>query len=184
MCRRWILALATASCAGIGMPAAADQNDPRLEALLTALRSAPPGTARLIEQQVWVIWGRSGDQAVDRLMAEGVARLNEGNYDAALKRFDRVVELAPGFAEGWNKRATTLFAMGQFKESVQAIDKVLVLEPRHFGALSGLGLCDIRLGKDREALAAFERAAAIDPNLPGVQAHIEALKQRLIRDSI
>ena len=117
-------------------------------------------------------------------MAEGIARLNEGNYDAALKLFDRVVELAPGFAEGWNKRATTLFAMGQFEKSVQAIDKVLALEPRHFGALSGLGLCDIRLGKDKEALAAFERAAAIDPNLPGVQAHIEALKQRLIRNSI
>jgi tetratricopeptide (TPR) repeat protein len=184
MRRLWILALAMASCIAVGMPATADQHDPRLDALLTALRSAPPGTARLIEHQVWVIWGNSGDQAIDTLMQEGTARLDEGNYDAALKLFDRVVERAPGFAEGWNKRATTLYAMGLFEKSVQAIGKVLALEPRHFGALSGLGLCDMRLGKDKEALAAFQRAAAIDPNLPGVQAHIEALKQRMIRDSI
>jgi Flp pilus assembly protein TadD len=166
------------------MPAAADQNDPRLEPLLTALQNAPTEMARPIEQQIWAIWGRSGNQAVDTLMAEGISRLNEGNNDAALERFDRVVGLAPNFAEGWNKRATTLYTMGQFEKSTQDIDKVLALEPRHFGALSGLGLCDIRLGKDREALAAFQRAAAVDPNLPGVQANIETLKKRLIKDSI
>jgi|tagenome__1003787_1003787.scaffolds.fasta_scaffold20411482_1 Flp pilus assembly protein TadD len=182
---RMILVVAVASCTGIGMPAAADQNDPRLGALITALKTAPTTeTARLIEQRIWAIWEASGDKAVDTLMAEGIARLNAGDNDAALKLFDRVVELAPGFAEGWNKRATTLYAMGRFEKSAQDIDKVLALEPRHFGALSGLGLCDMRLGKDREALAAFQRAAAVDPNLPGVQAKIEALKKRLIQDSI
>jgi Flp pilus assembly protein TadD len=74
--------------------------------------------------------------------------------------------------------------MGRFAESAQDIEKVLALEPRHFGALSGLGLCNVRLGRDREALSAFQRAAAVDPNLPGVQAQIEALKKRLINDSI
>lgn len=181
---RWILALAMASCIAAATPAAADQHDPRLDALLAALPTAPPGRARQIEHQVWVIWANSGNPAIDSLMAEGTARLDEGNYDAALRLFDRVVDRAPGFAEGWNKRATTLYAMGLFQKSVQAIDKVLALEPRHFGALSGLGLCDMRLGKDKEALAAFQRAAAIDPNLPGVQARIAALKQQLIRDSI
>jgi Flp pilus assembly protein TadD len=178
------LALAVATCVGISVPAAADQNDPRLEALLPALTTAPTEAARVIERQIWAIWSKSGDQAVDSLMQEGIARLNEGNNDAALKLFNRVVELAPGFAEGWNKRATTLYAMGRFSASVQDIDKVLALEPRHFGALSGLGMCDIRLGKDREALLAFERAATVDPSLPGVQATIEKLKTRLIRDSI
>jgi Flp pilus assembly protein TadD len=184
--RRWrFLALIMVSCVGVGIPAAADQHDPQLEALLTALKTASTiETARLIEQRIWTIWTHSGDPAVDKLMAEGIARLNADDNEAALKLFDRVVELAPGFAEGWNKLATTLYAMGRFAQSVQAIDKVLALEPRHFGALSGLGLCDMRLGKDQEALAAFERAAAIDPNLPGVQANIKALKKRLIRDSI
>ncbi len=131
-----------------------------------------------------MIWSKSGVDAVDSLMTEGTARLNAGDNDAALALFDRVVELAPGFAEGWNKRATTLYAMGKFEKSALDIDKVLALEPRHFGALSGLGLCDIRMGKDREALAAFQRAAAVDPHLPGVQAKIEALKKKLIENSI
>jgi Flp pilus assembly protein TadD len=185
MRRRRIFFLAFASCVVVGMPVAADQNDPRLEPLTTALKTAPTAeAARSIEQRIWAIWTESGVEAVDALMAQGIARLNEGDNDAALRLFDRVVVLAPDFAEGWNKRATTLYSMGRFEKSVQDIDKVLALEPRHFGALSGLGLCDIRLGKDREALAAFQRAAALDPNLPGVQANIEALKKRLVRDSI
>jgi Flp pilus assembly protein TadD len=167
------------------MPAVADQNDPRLEPLFTALKTAPTTeAARPIEERIWAIWAKSGDKAVDVLMAEGVARLNGGDNDAALELFDRVVAVAPNFAEGWNKRATTLYTMGRFEDSTRDIDKVLALEPRHFGALSGLGLCEIRLGKDREAFAAFERAAGVDPNLAGVQANLDALKKRLIKDSI
>jgi Flp pilus assembly protein TadD len=185
MRRRWILALALISCVGTEMPAGADQNDLRLEQLIAALKNATTTEmARPIEQQIWVIWATSGDETVDGLMAEGTARLNGGDNEAALELFDRIVALAPGFAEGWNKRATTLYTMGRFEQSVQDIDKVLALEPRHFGALSGLGLCDIRLGKDREALAAFQRAAAVDPNLPGVQSNIAALKEWLIKNSI
>jgi Flp pilus assembly protein TadD len=185
MRRRPIVSLALASCIGVGVPAAADQHDPSLEPLMTELKTAPTAeAARPIEQRIWMIWGKSGDAAVDTLMEQGIARLNEGDDDAALGLFDRIVGLAPGFAEGWNKRATTLYTMGQFERSMQDIDKVLTLEPRHFGALSGLGLCNIRLGNDKAALAAFQRAAALDPNLPGVQTNIEALKKRLIRDSI
>jgi len=179
------LSLAFSICVSIGIPAAADQNDPGLGPLIAALGSAPTAeAAQPIEARIWAIWGRSGDQTVDTLMAEGIARLEQGEPDFALELFDRVVQLAPDFAEGWNKRATTLYAMGQFEKSIKDIDKVLALEPRHFGALSGLGLCDVRLGKDREALAAFELAAAVDPNLPGVKANIEALKKRLIKNSI
>jgi tetratricopeptide (TPR) repeat protein len=185
MRHRRIVSLAFASCIGMGMPAAADQHDASLEPLMTELKTAPTAeAARPIEQRIWSIWGKSGDATVDILMEQGVARLNEGDDDAALELFDRIVGLAPGFAEGWNKRATTLYTMGRFDRSMKDIDKVLALEPRHFGALSGLGLCNIRLGNDKAALAAFQRAAALDPNLPGVQANIEALKKRLIRDSI
>jgi tetratricopeptide (TPR) repeat protein len=185
MRHRRIISLAFASSIGVGMSAAADQHDPTLESLMTELKTAPTAeAARPIEQRIWTIWGESGNAAVDSLMEQGIARLNEGNDDAALGLFDRIVELAPGFAEGWNKRATTLYAMGLFERSMQDIDKVLTLEPRHFGALSGLGLCNIRLGNDKAALSAFQRAAALDPNLSGVQANIEALKKRLIRNSI
>jgi tetratricopeptide (TPR) repeat protein len=182
---RRLAASAFASCLAVAMHAAADQNDQRLGPLFTELQTAPStGEARPIEERIWVIWSKSGVDAVDSLMTEGTARLNAGDNDAALALFDRVVELAPGFAEGWNKRATTLYAMGKFEKSALDIDKVLALEPRHFGALSGLGLCDIRMGKDREALAAFQRAAAVDPHLPGVQAKIEALKKKLIENSL
>jgi tetratricopeptide (TPR) repeat protein len=185
MRRRLTPFLVFASWLAVAMQAAADQKDPRLEPLFTDLKTASStGAARPIEERIWVIWSKSGIDAVDSLMAEGVARLNAGDNDAALALFDRVVELAPGFAEGWNKRATTLYGMGKFDKSVADIDRVLALEPRHFGALSGLGLCDIRLGKERDALAAFQRAAEVDPHLPGVQLNIEALKKRLIENSI
>ncbi len=182
MRHRRIVSLAFTSCIGMGMPAAADQHDPSLEPLMTELKTVRTAeAARPIEQRIWTIWGKSGGAAVDTLMEQGIARLNEGNNDAALGLFDRIVQLAPDFAEGWNKRATTLYAMGLFERSMQDIDKVPALEPRHFGALSGLGLCNIRLGNDKAALAAFQHAAALDPNLPGVQANVEALKKRLIR---
>jgi tetratricopeptide (TPR) repeat protein len=185
MRRRLTPSLAFASCLAAATHAAADQKDPRLDPLFADLKAAPSTQeAGPIEQRIWLIWSKSGVETVDRLMAEGTARLNEGNNDAALALFDRVVKLAPEFAEGWNKRATTLYAMGKFDQSALDIDRVLALEPRHFGALSGLGLCDIRLGKEREALAAFQRAAAFDPQMPGVQARIEVLKKRLIENSI
>jgi tetratricopeptide (TPR) repeat protein len=183
--RRLRLIFACLGLIGIGLPADADQNDSRLDSLITALKVAPTREAAgPLEERIWAIWSQSGNEAVDRLMADGITRLNGGDPDAALDIFDRVVAQAPSFAEGWNKRATTLYVMGRFADSTQDIDKVLALEPRHFGALSGLGQCDLRLGKDREALAAFQRAATIDPNLPGVQMNIEALRKRLIRDSI
>jgi tetratricopeptide (TPR) repeat protein len=185
MWRRPTLVLFLLSALAVSLPAVADQKDPRLEPLFTALKTAPTAEdAASIEERIWAIWGKSSDAAVDSLMQEGIGRLNAGEDEAALVVFDRVVGLAPDFAEGWNKRATTLFTLGRLEQSAQDIDKVLDLEPRHFGALSGLGLCDIRLGKAREALAAFRRAAAIDPNLGGVQMHIEVLKQWLIKDAI
>lgn len=126
----------------------------------------------------------SGDGKVDALIAVGVAALNEGNYDRALDAFDQIVRVAPNFAEGWNKRATTLYSMGRFDEAVKDVERVLALEPRHFGALSGLGLCDEQLNKDQEALNAFERAAGVDPNMPGLRLRIEALRKRLAKESI
>ena len=127
---------------------------------------------------------QAGDDKVDALMAIGVAGLNGADYDRALDAFNQMVRLAPNFAEGWNKRATTLYLMGRFADSVKDVEKVLALEPRHFGALSGLGLCYAHLNKDREALRAFEKAATVDPNLPGLKLRIDELKKRLANESI
>ena len=169
---------------GVGA-ARADQTDPKLDQLFADLKTAGPGDrAGSIEAEIWRTWGQSHDATVDQEMADGAARLSLGDLDGALAVFDKVVAKAPRFAEGWNKRATTLYFMGRLDDSERDIDRVLALEPRHFGALSGLGMCETRLDHTREALQALRRAQAIDPNLPGIAASIQELKTKLARESI
>src|SRR5215471_1778594 len=99
----FILALVLVLCG----PADADQKDPRLDKLFQQLKTAAnTEESQPIEERIWQIWMESGDQNVDALMAIGVASMNDGDYAQALRAFGRVVDLAPGFAEGWNKRAT------------------------------------------------------------------------------
>jgi tetratricopeptide (TPR) repeat protein len=165
--------------------AVADQTDTRLDGLFAQLETAESaGAAHPIEAQIWGIWMQSGVDRIDSLMKIGVTALNATDYNGAVEAFSRVVALAPNFAEGWNKRATALYLMGRTTESMQDIDRVMALEPRHFGALSGLGLCNARLGKDQAALEAFERAAAVDPRADGIRMNIEETKKRLARHSI
>jgi tetratricopeptide (TPR) repeat protein len=180
------LALAVIVAGLLGLPVArADQTDARLPDLFDRLKSAPTAAAaQPIEAEIWSIWLESGDDDVNALLAAGVLAMNGADYDGALAAFTRVVARAPKFAEGWNKRATVLYLMGRFTESIADIGHVLALEPRHFGALSGLGLCDVQLDRDQAALEAFQRAAAVDPNLPGVTSNIEALKRRIANHSI
>jgi Flp pilus assembly protein TadD len=170
----------------LASPAAlADQKDPRLDGLFARLKVASDlAAAQPIEAEIWGIWMQSGDDNVDNLMAIGVAGLNEEDYNQAYEAFSRVVKLAPNFAEGWNKRATTLYLMGRFVESVQDIRKTLALEPRHFGALSGLGMCEEQLNKDKEALDAFQKALSLDPNMLGVKLSVDEIKKRLANSSI
>lgn len=166
-------------------PALADQTDPTLGGLFANLRAAKtPEAAQDTEAAIWSAWGQSHDPAVDRLMALGSAALQVADYPAALAAFDRVVAVSPRFAEGWNKRATTLYLLGRYEDSARDIDRVLALEPRHFGALSGLSLCDIKLKRTQDALAALRRAQAIDPNMPNIDYNIHELTLQLERESI
>jgi len=165
--------------------AQADQKDPRLNKLFEQLKTATnTEMAQPIEEQIWNIWLESGDQNVDALMAIGVAAMNDSDYDQAYRAFSRVVDVAPNFAEGWNKRATVLYLMGRYDDSIKDIGKTLALEPRHFGALSGLGLCNAQLDKEKEALDAFEKALAINPNMPGIKLDAEEMKKKLGNKSI
>ncbi len=177
--------LAGALVAGLGYPAKADQTDPKLDRLFATLKGVEPGdAASLIEAEIWQTWGQSHDAAVDQAMADGASRLSSGDFAAALAVFDRIVAQAPKFAEGWNKLATTLHFLGRFDDSKRDIDHVLALEPRHFGALSGLSMCETRLNHTGEALQALQRAQAVDPNLPGISNNIQQLKTKLERESI
>ena len=178
---RLVLLLALAAAA----PARADQTDPRLPDLFTQLRAAPSyAEAAPIEAQIWIIWGHSGNAEVDRLMEAGSSALAAGDGEDALAAFDQVVLLAPKFAEGWNKRATTNYLLGHIAESEADIARVLTLEPRHFGALSGLGLCETRRDRLPEAAEAFRRALALDPSMPGAKFNLQSIEDELAKRSI
>jgi tetratricopeptide (TPR) repeat protein len=174
----------------LAQPAAADQKDPRLDKLFQQLKTATSTEESYpIEIQIWQIWTEANDTNIDALMDIGIASMNDpgqsaAEYKKALQAFDKVVSLAPGFAEGWNKRATLLYLLGRYEDSIKDIEKTLALEPRHFGALSGLGLCEAQLHREKEAFDAFEKALAINPNMPGVRLNAEEMKKALANKSI
>jgi len=177
--------LATAATLSFALPVLGGQNDPHLDGLFTALKSAPSAEAAApVEARIWALWTDSGTDDIDRLMALGINAMGVRNFATANSAFTTIVEKAPEFAEGWNKRATLYYLMGALGRSAADVEKTLALEPRHFGALSGLGL--IRLAQDDEggALEAFERALEIHPNIAGATSHIRALREKLKGRSI
>ena len=164
----------------LGQPAAADQNTPSLDPLFERLKSAAdPMEAYSLERMIWGIWIHAGDTAVDKRMADGIRLMNGGDFPASLAAFDDVVSMAPGHAEGWNKRATVHYLMGDFEASVRDIQMTLELEPRHFGALSGMGLIYSALGKDRAALKVYERVLDIHPHQFGLADRVRELKRKV-----
>jgi tetratricopeptide (TPR) repeat protein len=160
------------------LPAAADQNDPRLDALFAKLKAAASNTeAETAERQIWQIWIENRNPELERLMREGIAAMNEDDNDAALDRFSEIVKYDKGFAEAWNKRATVEYEMGDYAASVADIERTLALEPRHFGALSGLGLIYLATDHKAEALKAFRAALAINPRASGLREKVEELEK-------
>ena len=154
--------------------------DPQLEALFVALGSASSEVeATPIESMIWSIWSKSGDKQVDKLMKRGNLALRQENLLDALTFFDAVVEILPDFAEGWNQRATVNYLLGDFDSSISDVERTLYLEPRHFGALSGLGMIALSLGQDEQALEAFEAALDIHPHLSGAMSHIKKLREKV-----
>ncbi len=151
-----------------------------LDPLFARLRAAEDErSAQLLEQAVWQIWLRSGSETVDLLMQQSIKALNAQQPSEALRVLDAIVQLAPAYAEGWNKRATVLYLLSRFDESMHDISRVLELEPRHFGALSGIGLIRRSLGDNEDALAAYRRALEIHPYLSGARQAIEELKKEV-----
>lgn len=168
---------------GLVTPASADQNDPRLNDLFAQLKTAPaPNAARALEGQIWGIWLKTPHGTAQTLLNKGIERMQAGDLATALAAFTHVVDAAPDFAEGWNKRATVYYLMEDFEASLKDIVKTLELEPRHFGALSGRGLIQVRLRNPKAALEAFEAALEHHPQAAGAKSNAEALRQILERD--
>jgi len=179
--RAWLLALLLVLT--LSAPAQATQADPQLEALFQRLQATKDdGEGEALQQAIWTAWTKTDDPAAARMMAIGIIAMGQDRLDDALSTFDALVEAAPDFAEAWNKRATVHYLMGNLDASVADIEETLKLEPRHFGALSGLGLIYQEVEKWDAALRAFETALKVNPHMPTVRANIEALKKKS-RDS-
>jgi len=130
-------------------------------------QSQTPEDAKVVEGLIWSVWNRSGSISVDLLMDRGLEALAAGNYETALTFLDEVVDLAPGYSEGWNKRATVYFLQDDYASALNDLEATLALEPRHFGAIGGLALVLEDLGDKEGALDAYRRVLAVYPFLEG-----------------
>ena len=141
-----------------------------------------PVEAAPIEAQIWALWLETSDQVAASLLQTGLNAMRVEDHQAALQAFDLLVTLAPDFAEGWNKRATVHYLLGNFERSLDDIASTISLEPRHFGALSGRGLVYINLNDLGRALVSFEAALAVYPHMVGPRVNAEAIRQILGRE--
>jgi tetratricopeptide (TPR) repeat protein len=149
------------------------------ERLLDSLRDDDPRVREAASVAVWRVWSRSGDPAIDKLFARGVDQMRASALDDALRTFSEIVRRKPAFAEGWNKRATIYFLLGQNEKSLADCAEVFRRNRNHFGALAGAGQIHLRLGDLQRALAFLRRAVEINPNLDGPAQAIPLLEQRL-----
>jgi tetratricopeptide (TPR) repeat protein len=163
------------------VPAFADQNDPQLDDLFNALQASPSKTqAANLVLEIWTRWDNHPDDPLaNRQMTKGIKLMNSGHLDAAEAVFSRIINKHPNFAEAWNKRATVRFFLGNDNGSAGDILQVIKLEPRHFGALSGLGMIRVRVGDLQGALKAYQAAQRINPYLPQIETIIDQLSQKL-----
>jgi tetratricopeptide (TPR) repeat protein len=157
----------------------AGQRERRLEALFHRLTSTDDAIeGDTIVDEIWRVWLQSGRAEIDELMQNALALLEAGKPLAAMASLDQIVQQAPDWAEGWNKRATVLYLLDEYDRSLADIDRVLALEPRHFGALAGRGLIHIAREDYRAALDDYRRARAANPFLKGAAEIIPSLERK------
>ena len=141
-----------------------------------------PVVRELAERGMWVLWSQSGDEAIDALMARGAKETQARRFKEAVATYSEVIRRKPAFAEGWNRRATVLFLMGDYKKSLADCDQVMKRNPRHFGALAGYGQIYFQQRQYAKAIAYWKRALAANPNMTSVEVNIE-IAQRLLEEA-
>jgi tetratricopeptide (TPR) repeat protein len=154
--------------------AAMAEDTAKLDGLFDRLKTAGAEEAGRIESEIWIEWSKSGSPALDLLLQRGRDALALGDTTQAIEHFTAIIDADPTFAEGWNARATAYYQAGEFGPSIADIAQVLQLNPRHFGALSGLGSILEETGKPEKALEVYKAALGIHPQMEGV---IEAVKR-------
>jgi tetratricopeptide (TPR) repeat protein len=145
-----------------------------------ALQGQDPVRAAQAEAALWDMWCRSDDPEIDALMRQGTAALGERRLQDAEALFTQIVERAPDFAEGWNKRATVRYVAEDFAGSITDCEATLARNPSHFGALSGQGLCHLARGEARQAVTLFRRALGVHPHLTAVRQNLRVALTRAV----
>lgn len=165
--------------------AAAGDETNELDTLFTDLkRESDEDAARQIVRDIWVEWNDSGSATVDTLMGWAGDAMTDSRYFTALDLLDQVIVLEPDYAEGWNRRATLHYMLGNHSKSMADINRVLELEPRHFGALSGMGMILMQAGNDRMALKAFQQVLDVYPADANAQQRVMELQEKLAGEPI
>jgi tetratricopeptide (TPR) repeat protein len=151
-----------------------------LDTLFEALKIAPDAdSAKAIEDRIWALWMVSGSDTCNLLMGRVKAAADDKDFDLAVKLLDAVIELKPGYTEGWNRRATIYYLQKDYGHALADIREVLAREPRHFGAWSGLGLIMQDIGDEKHALEAYRRALEIDPRLEHLGDVVKTLSEKV-----
>jgi tetratricopeptide (TPR) repeat protein len=151
-----------------------------LDTLFSALKIAPDETsAKAIEDRIWALWVTSGSDTCNLLMSRVKDATDDKDFDLALKLLDDIIAIKPDYDEAWNRRATVYYLKQDYAHSIADIAEVLVREPRHFGALAGLGMMLQEIGDDKHALEAYRKALAVDPHLENIPEVVKTLTEKV-----
>jgi tetratricopeptide (TPR) repeat protein len=151
-----------------------------LDRLFEALKVAPDDdSAKYVENRIWAIWLGSPSDTANLLMGRVKTAVDGKDLDLAIKLLDAVIDIRPDFVEAWNRRATVYYTKKDFGRALADIHEVLAREPRHFGALSGLGIILQELGDDKRALEVFRRALAVHPRLERIPDLVKKLSDKI-----
>jgi tetratricopeptide (TPR) repeat protein len=148
---------------------------------LDVLRAADPVRAARAAAFLWEMWHRSGRAELDALLREGIEAMEGQRLDEAERVFTRLIETAPDFSEGWNKRATVRYLAKDYAGSIADCRQTLARNPHHFGALSGQALCHLALEEYREAAALCRRALEVHPHLDGARVNLRTALHELVK---
>jgi len=151
-----------------------------LDRLFEALKVAPDDdSAKYVENRIWAVWVASNSDTANLLMTRAKTAADGKDYDLAIKLLNAVIDIKPDFVEAWNRRATVYYTKKDFGRALADIQEVLAREPRHFGALSGLGIILQELGDDKRALEVFRRALTIHPRLERIPDLVKKLSDKI-----
>ena len=151
-----------------------------LDFLFGALKAAPDTeSAKAVESRIWAVWNQTSSDTAALLLTRAKTAMTAKNLDVALKLLDSLVKLRPDYIEAWNSRATLFYLQDDYERSLDDIRQVLAREPRHFGALTGLGMIMQELGEEKRALEAFRKAVEVNPHLDKIPDLVKTLSEKV-----